>query len=99
MKFALACLPTVREEQVAAVAVVAAGERMTKLGADGDGKRASKQTMGTVSRISAAGGGESPEAWCSVGGEWVRRVDKIKGSAAECSGSSGPAAARAVEWE
>lgn len=43
MKFALACLPTVREEQVAAVAVVAAGERMTQLGADGDGKQASKQ--------------------------------------------------------
>lgn len=40
MEFALACLPTVREEQVAAVAVVAAGGRMTKLGADGDGKQA-----------------------------------------------------------
>lgn len=40
MKFALAYLPTVREEQVAAVAVVAAGGRTTKLGADGDGKQA-----------------------------------------------------------
>ena len=48
--------------------------------------------MGTVSRISAAEGGGSPEAWCSVGEVpgWVRRFDKNKGSAAECSGSSGP---------
>jgi hypothetical protein len=58
---------------------------------------ASKQTMDTVSRLTAADAGGSPEAWCLVGGEvGLNGVDQVPGSAAECSGSSGPAA-RAVE--
>lgn len=68
-------------------------ERMTKLGADSN----NKQTMGTESRITAADAGGSPERgarWVKVG---LKGVAQVPGSAAECSGSSGPAAARAAE--
>ena len=76
MKFALACLPTVREEQVAAVAVVAAGA-YDKAGCRQ--QQASKQTMDTVSRPTAADAGGCPEAWCLEGGEvGLKGVDQVQ---------------------
>jgi hypothetical protein len=81
-KFAPACLSTVREEQqVAAVAVVAAGkDDQAELQT-----AASKQTMGTGTRVSAAAdAGGSPEAWCFGGRGGFDGWKESRGSAAEC---------------
>jgi hypothetical protein len=61
---------------VAAVAVAAAGASYDKAGCRQ--QQASKQTMGTVSRLTAADAGGSPEAWCLVGGEvGLNGVDQV----------------------
>jgi hypothetical protein len=73
-------------------------ERMTKLGADG-----SKQANNGYSVTANCSGcrrvsGDVVLRWVVNGEVGLNGVDQVPGSAAECSGSSGPAARAVEQW-